>query len=379
MAKQIVFCADGTWNNPYQDEDRDQNPEPTNVYKLFLQLDGEFCPESIRNADEQEKALVCEGAPLQVAKYIHGVGDSRNPILKLLGGAFGAGIISRIVRGYTFISRNFEAGDAISIVGFSRGAYTARALAGLIAAQGLLAKGLTQDQESAYRCGAQAWYRFRRDAGHCAIQEALTEVVADLPAFLSSGTLRDGDLAPVEGLSCVGVWDTVGAMGFPEYAGNGQRLDAFRFADTALSPLVRRGFHAVALDERRGDFGPTLWDPAPHVTQVLFPGAHGDVGGGYPTDNRESGLSDRALAWMTAHLEAEGVRFDPATPPPRPDPVGTAHQPWRHGPWRLLPQAARSFPAGLELDDSIGARLRAGPVLADPGEPPADYRPLNLP
>jgi uncharacterized protein (DUF2235 family) len=379
MAKMIVFCADGTWNSQYQDENQDLAADPTNVYKLFLRLAGEFCADSLRNADEQEKALVRDGTTLQAAKYLHGVGDSRNPIVKLMGGAFGAGIISRIVRGYTFISRNYEPGAEITILGFSRGAYTARALAGLIASQGVLAPGLTVDQEKAYRYGAEAWYRYRRAAGRPSILAHLTEIVSDLPAFLSAENLGDQDLVPVASLAAIGVWDTVGAMGFPEYAGNGQRLDAFRFADTHLSAKVRQGFHAVALDEQRDDFVPTLWDTAPNVTQVVFPGAHGDVGGGYPAGNRESGLSDVALTWMVANLQAQGVAFSATPPLPTPDPAGTAHRPWCHGPWPAFPHGPRTFVSGVELDTSIAARRAAGPVVADPGEAPAPYMPVNLP
>ena len=379
MAKKIIFCADGTWNSPNQDENQDQTADPTNVYKLFLRLDGDLCADSIREADEQERTLVRDGTTLQVAKYLHGVGDSRNPIAKIMGGAFGAGTISRIVRGFTFISRNYEPGDEISIVGFSRGAYTARALAGLIVSQGVLAPTLTQDRENAYRYGAQAWYRYRRATGRPSILAHLTEIVSDLPAFLSSHSLRDQDLIPVANLANVAVWDTVGAMGFPEYAGNGQRLDAFRFVDTKLSPKVLQGFHAVALDEQRNDFVPTLWDTAPNVTQFVFPGAHGDVGGGYPTTNRECGLSDRALAWMVINLSAQGVLFSTTTPLAPADPGGTAHKPWRHGPWIALPQGPRTFTSGVELDASIDARRAAGPVVADPGEAPAPYQPVNLP
>jgi uncharacterized protein (DUF2235 family) len=129
MPKNIVFCADGTWNNSNEDENVDRTPDPTNVYKLFLCLDGTLSVDSLRDADEQEKELITDGNTQQIAKYIHAVGDSRNPIIKLLGEAFGVGVIARVVRGYTFISRNYEPGVNIVIVGFSRGAYTARALA----------------------------------------------------------------------------------------------------------------------------------------------------------------------------------------------------------------------------------------------------------
>ena len=380
MAKNIIFCADGTWNNPYEDENGDHTADPTNVYKLFLCLSGELSPDSLRDADEQEKVLSTDGVVRQVAKYLHGVGDSRNPINKLMGGAFGAGVISRIVRGYTFISRNFNDGDNIHIVGFSRGAYTARALAGLIASQGLLAPDLNQDRENAYRAGAQAWYRYRQELpeSHPGLAK-LAEIAADLPAFLSSGSLKDADLAPVNRIAAVAVWDTVGAMGFPEFA-NGKNVDAFKFADTALSPKVAKGFHAVSLDEQREAFTPTLWT-AGSFTQVLFPGAHADVGGGYPMVNNESGLSDGALQWMIDQLRA-GVAFVDTFPYAlNPNPAGTAHKPWIHAPWPLFPTGPRNFEgvAELEQDPSIEAREKAGSVVAEPGEGPSPYLPPNLP
>lgn len=103
MAKNIIFCADGTWNGPGKDEDGDSVSDATNVYKLFLGLSGVPRADSLRDADEQEKEFKEGGQETQVAKYIHGVGDSRNPIIKLMGGAFGSGIIARVVRGYTSI------------------------------------------------------------------------------------------------------------------------------------------------------------------------------------------------------------------------------------------------------------------------------------
>jgi uncharacterized protein (DUF2235 family) len=377
MSKNIVFCADGTWNDPGQDENNDHIPDPTNVFKIFLNLAGTLSSESLREADEQEKVLAENGAVRQIAKYLHGVGDSRNPIVKIMGGAFGSGVISRIVRGYTFVSRNYQDGDNIFIVGFSRGAYTARALAGLIASQGLLSADNTKDKELAYRLGAEAWYRYRKSsASKPSFFARLAEVTADLPAFLSSGGLKDADLIPVDRIASVAVWDTVGAMGIPAYVGD-DRTDAFRFADTKLSSKVDHGFHAVALDERRCDFTPTLWDRVDNVKQVLFPGAHADVGGGYPTINQESGLSDGALRWMVGSLKGCGVVFsDENAYPSSPNPAGVAHKPWKHGPWK---EAAREFPDGMHQDPSIAARMAAGNVVADPGEPPAPYVPTNLP
>src|SRR3954447_6521987 len=157
MSKNIVFCADGTWNHPSEPEDHSPDGADTNVYKTFLKLEGELDADSIKFANEQEKTLSAADRSIeQVAKYLHGVGDSRNFLVRILGGAVGAGLIARVVRGYTFVSRNYEKGDRIYLIGFSRGAYTARALAGLISAKGLLPTDIAKksDKEGAYRAGS---------------------------------------------------------------------------------------------------------------------------------------------------------------------------------------------------------------------------------
>lgn len=381
MSKHLIFCADGTWNGAKEDEDGDREPDATNVYKLFLGLAGNPVGNSPRNADEQEKEYRQEGQLVQMAKYIHGVGDSRNPIHKLLSGAFGTGMIARIVRGYTFLSRNYQPGDAIVLVGFSRGAYTARALGGLIASQGLL-KNPPKDKEQSYYKGSQAWYRYRKAAGAVNLAEA----AVNLPAFLSSDELTDEDLIKVESIKAIAVWDTVGALGLPRYL-NHARADAFRFTNNQLSPKVEHGLHAVALDEQRLDFTPSLWDPAPagspqQISQVLFPGAHADVGGGYPTKNGESGLSNGALWWMINQLQqpAIGVHFAPGLAGHyQPDPCGIAHQPWRQPPFNLpgtvQPRALKGL--GLPWDPSIAARAQCQAVIAEPGDEAAKYVPNN--
>jgi uncharacterized protein (DUF2235 family) len=381
MPRNIVFCADGTWNNPGDNGDSEHVTDPTNVYKLFLALSGGLSPDSLRGADEQEKEYFEDGRSLQIAKYIHGVGDSRNPIRRLMGGAFGAGVIARIVRGYTFISRNYEPGCNIYIVGFSRGAYTARALAGLIASQGVLKPALTVDKEAAYRSGAQAWYRYRSvSASNKTVLATLAEAVSDLPAFLSRGSLQDSDLISVDQIAAVGVWDTVGALGFPQYL-DGQAVDAFQFTNMKLSAKVRCGLHAVSLDEMREDFTPTLWDAAPNIEQTLFPGAHADVGGGYPMANGESGLSDNALQWVIDRLRAKGVYFSSTGYALSPNASGPSHQPWSHTPfsYEAFRKGPRSFAATMAVHPFVLDRIAAGDVVAEPGSKPGPYHPLNLP
>jgi len=384
MTKNIVFCADGTWNGPGEADQDSQDAPASNVFKAFANLDGVESLDTLQLAKEQEKVLQGPTGELrQVAKYIHGVGDSTNILDKLLGGAAGAGLITRIVRGYTFVSRNYDKDDAIVLLGFSRGAYTARALAGLIAARGLLDGAMLdlEDKEKAYRAGCAVWYDYRKAALRNDPNRLgkLQETILDLPAFISQPVLPP--LIAGIRIKCVAVWDTVGALGIPEYNRARFRVDAFRFCDTKLSDLVAVGLHAVSVDERRADFTPTLWDADPRIKQALFPGAHADVGGGYPNDNGECGLSDGACSWLTQELARLGVLFSSEPRATiRPAALAPAHEPWAKPPWNGLPKldAGRAIPRGLLLHRSVLDRVTGGNVVADPSMAPAPYAPPNL-
>jgi uncharacterized protein (DUF2235 family) len=381
MGKTVIFCADGTWNGPGEPDGDDATAPDTNVFKAFTNLDGQDILDSRLAKKEREKTLSAPGgSPTQVAKYLHGVGDSNNFLVKELGGVLGAGLIARVVRGYTYVSRNYTPGDRIILIGFSRGAYTARALAGLITAKGLLdsSKLDLNDKEGAYKLGTAVWYDYRRAAPKATNWLGQLETaIAGLPGFFLKPPPAT-QLLPAT-IQAVAVWDTVGSLGIPDYAKNGSRLDAFEFADTKLSPNVSLGFQAIAVDELRGDFTPTLWDADRRVVQALFPGAHADVGGGYPTTNSESGLSDNTLEWMTANLTAIGVHFL-QTPAYRPAPShnGPAHAPWLHAPWNVLDRAARTFPGGLQLAQYVLDRVNDASVVLDPGTPATKYAPSNL-
>jgi uncharacterized protein (DUF2235 family) len=382
MSKTLVFCADGTWNGPDQDEDKDHVPDVTNVYKLYCGLLGTAPPGTDNLKGEDERVLVVDGQVVQVAKYLHGVGDTSNVIHRIIEGIFGAGMIQRIVRGYTFLSRNYEPGDSIVIVGFSRGAYTARALAGLIVSQGLLAKRLTTDKAQAYNLGALAWKQYRQNSPRHDEQllEKLVEMLAIVQALFSGDKLRSDDLVPVESVKAVAVWDTVGALGLPDYIKD-SRADTFKFTNTILSNRVEHGFHAVALDERRIDFSPTLWSPRAGIEQVAFAGAHADVGGGYPAKGGESQLSNISLAWMADRLRSVGVQFKPDFEADHPASAGgPAHRPWNHSPFTAFGKASRAFDAQqVEEHVSVKARIALGPVQPDPEVPAEPYAPANRP
>ena len=132
---------------------------------------------------------------------------------------FGAGVIARIVRGYTFISRHWMPGDRIFIVGFSRGVYTARSLAGLIAAKGLLPTEDRADKEQAYRIGAAVWTEYREQRNEPADRRSVLADVLETTRPRSSTRRASAPPGPRarcgEGVVCLAVWDTVGALGIP--------------------------------------------------------------------------------------------------------------------------------------------------------------------
>ena len=391
MSKTIIFCADGTWNGSEDATADDHAPSAattcgvqlTNVCKLFAWLQGEPLPPGIAwGGAEMEKALTdSSGAATQVAKYVHGVGNSPQLLDKVAGGAFGVGVTARIARGYTYISRNYLPGDRIVIVGFSRGAYTARALAGLIAGEGLLKPELAAaDDVNRYDTAAAAWFRWRhgRDTTFQKIADGLTELLAIHTAFSKARTLTDESFVPVD-ITAVAVWDTVGALGIPTYL-DGGAIDLFRFCDTAMSPKIGLGVHAVALDEQRKPFQPTLWDASTTVVQALFPGGHCDVGGGYA----EHGLSDAPLLWVMDRLQQSDVGLKFTLHPPvqvTPDPLAPRHRAWTADPvWLAGGIGPRAFPAGSVLNDSVRRRMNGAPeTLFGTTTPQPPYAPTNLP
>ena len=260
MSKRIAFCADGTW---------DSADKHTNVYKLYKSL-----PVS---AD-------------QMPFYDDGVGADGNPVWKLLGGAFGTGLWQKIKDGYTKIAQVYEAGDSIFLFGFSRGAYTARSLAGMIAACGLPNKNFTDDL-------VNTAFNAYRDKNN---RQALLQ------------TLSGCNMEAAE-ITMVGVWDTVGSLGIPSAIGAVDPI-LYGFLDTGLNPAVRNAYQALAIDEKRPEFPPTLWTSAPAegqtMEQVWFCGVHSDVGGGEPDDfPGTTALSDIALGWMMSKASAHGLQI----------------------------------------------------------------------
>lgn len=396
--KTIIFCADGTWNGLPSSNDSPQAHSAvaadttselgeglagcSNVYRLFDCLRGDI-QAAVSDKKEQEKIFSPQNSPLQVAKYIHGVGDSSNVVQKFAEGAFGIGVVARIARGYTYISRNYNKGDTIVIVGFSRGAYTARALAGLITTMGLLKPDLASDPDNKYSNAFATWNMYRERKHRGLIQELTDFFTTVAEKRLISDVVRISDDSFVGNsikVQAVAVWDTVGAMGIPfmNWQIPGTTFDLFQFTDTRLSESVLYGFHAMSIDEKRPPFTPTFWDDRNNITQRLFAGAHSDVGGGY--DNH--GLANITLQWMIKNLQAAtAIQFDAdCVAKYAPDALDTAHRPWAKLGYQILNPRDRKYPQGhrMEVDTSVRTRSEAPGVPPDLDLPPEPYQPTNI-
>lgn len=290
--KRLVCFFDGTWNKP---EDADQ----TNVVKL------------------QRAVLPADAVGIrQVVHYEIGIAtETALGEWSFAVGALGFGVGNRIQGGYCFLCENYEEGDEIYLVGFSRGAFEARSLAGMIGLTGL-------GRSAAPEAVSEAWDCYERNK------------LARNPARVKA--LRALARFPVR-IKCVAVWDTVGNLGIP-FVKTGLIKELLGFHDTELSPTVDVGLHALSIDEPRGPFEPTLWTvkkgaslpPGQIVEQVWFPGCHANVGGGY----KDCALSDIALLWMAdrlTHTTGLALDLEHLRKTTNPDPVGEQVSPTADG------------------------------------------------
>jgi hypothetical protein len=294
--KRIVILIDGTWND-------EAAPFDTNIAKL------DPCNKRIKTPMIKSKSA--DGS-VQQAFYHAGVGAEPGFLRHLLGGAIGLGLKAIIKDAYETVVAHYESGDELYLIGFSRGAYAVRALSGLIGASGIQREKDDETFEIAWRN-----YRVKPEI-RGATQPAGS---SDKTAIESFRARRSQNAFHSDhSIRCVAVFDTVGSYGIP--AGFGlaalaryYSLLTLGFHDTEIGGHVEIGLHAVGVDERRRAFVPTFWTckrdqpPKAHVEQTWFAGVHCNVGGGY----EDAGLSDAALAWMIARIEAlTGLEFDSA-------------------------------------------------------------------
>ena len=325
----IVFCADGTWNRPEEDLANDQ---PSNVLKLAR---------GISPGD---------GANRQHTFYDWGLGSYHD---STSAGMTGRGIHKNILDGYRYIVHNYAPGDRIFLFGYSRGAYTVRALCGLINNCGIV-------RRTDARLIAHAWRIYKSPARK------------NHPNGDAAIAFRDAHSHPSRAVSFVGVWDTVGALGIPFslmglFDGNDE------FYDNRMGANVVTARHALAIDERREDFEPTLWLPREglDLKQVWFAGCHGDVGGGYAPDPDGSCIADVALEWMLREAIAAGLAVeDHVVDAVTNGTLARIHRS-RVKLFRLRPAVDRPL-------DPAGIPTRVHPSVRDRFSQDGGYRPANL-
>ena len=348
-AKNIVICCDGTGN-----QFGDHN---SNVIKLF--------------------SLLTRNSPGQILYYHPGVGTKGSmevptftgilsqKINKWHGFAYGYGIINNLANAYRFLMENYNPGDQIFLLGFSRGAFTVRALCSFLYEFGLLENG----------------------------NDSLIEYAMSLFINPNRSSLKTAkNFKAVFGRECsirfVGVWETVSSVGW--------FYDPLKIPYSLENEIIEIGRQALAIDERRSFFRPNLWGEktTQDLKQVWFAGVHSDIGGGYPY--REAGLANIPLKWMLQEAQLAGLlveenvkaKFFTENPP---DPNGTLHHSLRKLWWipEYMPQPytvrinhhfvnkfgihrgrSRVIPEGSFIHQSVFERKE---------KPSNHYHPRNLP
>ena len=391
MTKKLAIFCDGTWNNLALDT-------PTNVVRLAKCV-----------------APLARDGRTQIVYYDEGVGvgggvsRAVDAVTKIIGGAFGAGLNRKIEAAYRFLVLNYEPGDDIYIFGFSRGAYTARSLTGMIRKCGILRRSCFNKVPEAlqrYRDGSHPaspeMVQFRDGYAHPVAAGREDAAHVDLAPRTEAAPATREQLyqyrpEPTYRIMFLGVWDTVGEMGVPSRIDFLRFNRRYQFHDLGASSLIASLRHGIAANEKRGLFdvtpvenidalnrewaAATGWDveqagTSRHVPyafrpfqQRWFPGDHCSVGGGYG----QTSLSSAALLWMAEGADWAGLAFIDA-------PGNELAEAQRH----VDPCASlgRNGTGGIPA----GALRQVGPPNLDAIAEPtarrwharADYRPPNL-
>nr|OQO31990.1 hypothetical protein B0A51_00332 [Rachicladosporium sp. CCFEE 5018] len=297
LRKRLIVCFDGT----FCAADQGKENNPTNIARLTR---------AIANVGRDERGLPI----MQVVSYVSGVGTGKLSMLtKAAQGGMGQGLNEKVCEGYSFIVNNYGPGDEIFIFGFSRGAYAARSLASFICQIGLLSPGMMDYFNEIF--GA---YKHRdRRAGERGFRDMEWARHYVRPGELGFETGSRERLTRYEWVcrwshqhpkvKVVGVYDTVGSIGMPGWMPQpGEDAD---WHATRLHPKIEYAFHALALDEHRGNFPPTMFyldqacrDAGVKLRQCWFPGYHSCVGGESSSKYDVNSVDEITFAWMIDHL-----------------------------------------------------------------------------
>ena len=276
--KRLALFLDGTWNKV---------SDNTNVWRLRAL----FAPQSLDGREQR-------------AYYSTGLGTKFGE--RIRGGMFGRGIDTAITSAYEWLVENYEPDDELFIFGFSRGAYTARSLSGFILKCGLLQRGAP--------LGVNQLYKRYRTEGKRTIRELIEERKGGKTDFApeEAWMLKYARATPIK---FIGVFDTVGSLGVPFKLWRRIKGEAYPFLNTGLRQHNEFAFHAMAIDEHRKDFMPTLWSnmgataakprSIERTEQRWFVGAHANVGGGCFDDP----LAQLPFKWLEQKATRLGLAF----------------------------------------------------------------------
>ena len=325
VCRRLILLLDGTWNDDEEDlpatnivymrELSVLGPAATAAQTQRTTVDKEDYRATARPATASKAAsgLIFDGFEY-VVYYGRGVGTG-SWLDRLTGGAFGIGLDEDIRRAYKFLSFWFRPGDEIFVFGFSRGAFTARSLCGYLHAVGLLRCEHCTDRER------KARLEFLSDAAPGPAQRRVG--VFSQAARPAAGTTRVHDARRCASARWR-VFDTVGALGVP---GNlfrranrvEVRIPRHRREFERRHPASRDGAGRTAAGIRRerldqAEIQAIQRQSCSPTEQVWFPGAHGDVGGGYVKWNKPTtfGLSHLPLVWMMQRLNYHLAKTPPA-------------------------------------------------------------------
>lgn len=334
--KKLIICCDGVWDK-VSSMDRGQFVT-SNVDKLYHLI-------SLKDGSDFVQLKFYDNSPYRFGSYN-----------KLIGGVSGAELSKSIKDGYIFLSLNYAPGDEIYLFGFSRGAYVARSIAGMVRTCGIV--------KPEYLALVDKAYDLYKDRNSYTNPES-EMMVAFRNQYSESARIK-----------FIGVWETVGTLGIPLPWYKFMSRRKYMFHDVTLSGHIDYAYQALALDERRILFTPCLWQKSDAATdsdnpQVLeqrwFAGVHGNVGGGYS----DSGLSDIALQWMISKAREVGLGFSRDVNSLKPNMVGEIRNTYTPLFWFWLPKWRRvnlNTNTCETIDSSVFERAKEMP----------SYKPINL-